>query len=193
MGKLIEELAKLPGIGQKTAQRLAFHIINTSQEAVDNLAKAIVYAKRHSRFCEKCHTLSDEALCPICKSGQRQENMIMVVEASRDMVAYERTGQYKGLYHVLHGVISPLMNIGPGDIKIKELLIRLETEKIEEIIIATNSTVEGEATAVYLSKLIQPIGILVTRIASGVPVGGDLEYVDEVTLSRALDGRRRLF
>lgn len=192
MGKLIEELSKLPGIGQKTAQRLAFYIISMPQESTDNLAKSIVYAKRHTKFCEKCFTLSDEELCPICRSSKREQNTIMVVEEARDMVAYERTRQYKGLYHVLHGVISPLMNISPGDIKIRELLLRLEVEDINEIIIATNSTVEGEATAVYLSKLIQPIGILVTRIASGIPVGGDLEYVDEITLSRALEGRIRL-
>ena len=192
VGRLIDELSKLPGIGNKTAQRLAFHVINMSEESAENLAKAIVLAKRHIKFCEKCFTLSDDTLCPICKSVKREQTTIMVVEESRDMAAYERTRQYKGLYHVLHGAISPLLNIGPNDIRVRELLLRLEKEDIEEIILATNSTVEGEATAVYMSKLIKPAGIKVTRIANGVPVGGDLEYVDEITLSRALEGRVEL-
>lgn len=192
VGRLIDELSKLPGIGSKTAQRLAFHVINMSEESAENLAKAIVLAKRHIKFCEKCFTLSDDTLCPICKSVKREQSTIMVVEESRDMAAYERTRQYKGLYHVLHGAISPLLNIGPNDIRVRELLLRLEKEEIDEIILATNSTVEGEATAVYMSKLIKPIGIKVTRIANGVPVGGDLEYVDEITLSRALEGRIEL-
>lgn len=192
VGRLIDELSHLPGIGNKTAQRLAFHIINMPQESTENLAKAIVLAKRNIKFCEKCFTLSDETLCPICKSAKRDQSTIMVVEESRDMAAYERTRQYKGLYHVLHGAISPLLNIGPNDLKLRELLIRLEHEEVEEVILATNSTVEGEATAVYMSKLIKPSGIKVTRIANGVPVGGDLEYVDEITLSRALDGRIEL-
>jgi recombination protein RecR len=189
VGRLIDELSKLPGIGNKTAQRLAFHIISMPEASAENLAKAIVHAKRHIKFCEKCFTLSDDTLCPICKSPKRDSKTIMVVEESRDMASYERTRQYKGLYHVLHGAISPMLNVGPNDIKVRELLLRLEPEEIEEIIVATNSTVEGEATAVYLSKLIKPSGIKVTRIANGVPVGGDLEYVDEITLSRALEGR----
>lgn len=192
VGRLIEELGKLPGIGNKTAQRLAFHIINMPQDSAENLAKAIVHAKRNIKFCEKCYTLTDDTVCPICKSAKREQSTIMVVEESRDMAAYEKTRQFKGLYHVLHGAISPLLNIGPNDLKIRELLIRLEVETIDEIILATNSTVEGEATAVYLSKLIKPLGVKVTRIANGVPVGGDLEYVDEITLSRALEGRIEL-
>lgn len=190
--KLIEELSRLPGIGSKTAQRLAFHIVNSSEASAENLAKAIVYAKRHIKYCEKCYTLTDSQLCPICRSPKREQDTIMVVEASRDMAAYEKTKQYKGLYHVLHGAISPLLNIGPNDIRIKELLTRIGSEDIEEVILATNSTVEGEATAVYLSKLVKPLGVKVTRIANGVPVGGDLEYVDEITLSRALEGRVEL-
>lgn len=192
IGKLIEELSKLPGIGSKTAQRLAFHIVNMPEESAENLAKSIVYAKRHIKFCEKCHTITDSNLCPICTNVKRDHHLIMVVESPRDLAAYEKTKQFRGMYHVLHGAISPLLGIGPNDLKIKDLLTRLGNEDIEEIIIATNSTVEGEATAVYLSKLIKPIGVKVSRIASGVPVGGDLEYVDEVTLSRALEGRTLL-
>lgn len=190
--KLIEELSRLPGIGNKTAQRLAFHIVNGSEQSAENLAKAIVFAKRHVKYCEKCFTITDNNVCPICSSVKREQQTIMVVEESRDMAAYEKTRQYKGLYHVLHGAISPLLNVGPNDLRIKELLTRLGVEEIEEVILATNSTVEGEATAVYMSKLIKPLGVKVTRIANGVPVGGDLEYVDEITLSRALEGRREL-
>ena len=191
IGRLIEELSRLPGVGIKTAQRLAFHIINLPEQKADNLANAIMAAKRNTKYCEKCYTITDTNLCPICSSEKRDKKTIMVVEESRDMAAYERTRQYKGLYHILHGAISPLLGVGPNDIKMRELLLRLATEDdIEEIILATNSTVEGEATAVYLSKLLKPTGIKVTRIASGVPVGGDLEYVDEITLSRALEGRR---
>lgn len=192
MTKLVEELGRLPGIGAKTAQRLAFHIINQPENAVNNLAQALVAAKKNIRYCEKCYTLTDDALCPICKSTKRLDHMIMVVETPRDLAAYEKTRQFKGLYHVLHGAISPMLNIGPSDLKMRELLVRLSQEPIEEVILATNSTVEGEATAVYLSKLIKPSGIKVTRIANGVPVGGDLEYVDEITLSRALEGRIEL-
>lgn len=190
--KLIEELSKLPGIGNKTAQRLAFHIVNMSEESAENLAKSIVYAKRHIKFCKKCLTITDNELCPICSSVKRDTTTIMVVEASRDLAAYEKTRQYKGVYHVLHGAISPLLNIGPNDIRIKELITRIGSEEVAEVILATNSSVEGEATAVYISKLIKPLGVKVTRIANGVPVGGDLEYVDEVTLSRALEGRVEL-
>ncbi len=187
--KLIEELSKLPGIGNKTAQRLAFHIVGMSEQSAENLAKSIVFAKRNIKYCDQCFTITDTVRCPICSSVKRDQHVIMVVEASRDLVAYEKTRQYKGLYHVLHGAISPLMNIGPNDIRIKELLTRLGSDEVTEVILATNSSVEGEATAVYMSKLIKPLGIKVTRIANGVPVGGDLEYVDEVTLSRALEGR----
>jgi len=190
--KLIEELSKLPGIGNKTAQRLAFHIVNMSEQSAENLAKSIVYAKRHIKFCQKCFTITDNDTCPICSSVKRDTTSIMVVEESRDLAAYEKTRQYKGVYHVLHGAISPLLNIGPNDIRIKELITRIGSEEVAEVILATNSSVEGEATAVYISKLIKPLGVKVTRIANGVPVGGDLEYVDEVTLSRALEGRVEL-
>lgn len=189
--KLIEELSRLPGIGNKSAQRLAFHIINMPQEQVDRLALSITEAKKNVRYCKECFTLTDKELCPICSSGKRDHSMIMVVENTRDLAAYEKTGKYDGVYHVLHGAISPMLGIGPGDIKLKELMMRLQGE-IKEVIIATNSSLEGETTAMYLSKLIKPTGIRVTRIASGVPVGGDLEYIDEVTLLRALEGRTEL-
>lgn len=189
IGKLIDELSRLPGIGPKTAQRLAFYIINQPENTATNLASAIVNAKANTKYCSKCCTITDGELCPICKSEKRDKTTIMVVEEPRDMAAYERTRQYKGLYHILHGAISPMLGIGPNDLKLRELFVRLEKEDIQEIILATNSSVEGEATAVYLSKLLKPLDIKITRIANGVPVGGDLEYVDEVTLSRALEGR----
>ncbi|NDL66360.1 recombination mediator RecR [Anaerotalea alkaliphila] len=192
IGQLIEELGKLPGIGHKTAQRLAFHLVNSPPETARSLAEAILGAKQNTRYCEQCFTITDQALCPICGNPKRDARTIMVVEQSRDLAAYERTRQYKGLYHVLQGAISPMLGIGPGELKVRELLVRLQKEDIDEVILATNSTVEGEATAVYLSKLIKPSGIRTTRIANGVPVGGDLEYVDEVTLSRALEGRTEL-
>lgn len=189
--RLIEELSKLPGIGNKSAQRLAFHIINMPQEQVDRLSVSITEAKKNVRYCKECFTLTDKELCPICSSAKRDHGQIMVVENTRDLAAYEKTGKYDGVYHVLHGAISPMLGIGPGDIKLKELMTRLQGE-IKEVIIATNSSLEGETTAMYLSKLIKPTGIRVTRIASGVPVGGDLEYIDEVTLLRALEGRTEL-
>ena len=186
---LIEELARLPGIGRKTAQRLAFHIIGMPEDEVNALSVALVQARREVRSCRQCCTLTDSEICPICSDPSRDRGSIMVVEDSRDMAAYEKTKQYNGLYHILHGVISPLGGVGPGDLKIKELLERLRSDEVHEIILATNPTVEGETTAMYLSKLIKPLGIKVTRIANGVPVGGDLEYTDEVTLARALEGR----
>ena len=189
--KLIEELSKLPGIGAKSAQRLAFHIINMPKEQVESLSGAIIAAKNNVRYCEECFTLTDNELCPICSSAKRNHKVIMVVENSRDLAAYEKTGKFEGVYHVLHGAISPLLGIGPADIKLKELMVRLEKD-VDEVIIATNSSLEGETTAMYISKLIKPTGIKVTRIASGVPVGGDIEYVDEVTLLRALEGRIEL-
>ena len=192
INKLIEQLSRLPGVGAKSAQRLAFHIINMPQEEVDGLTNAITSAKANVRYCKECFTLTDEEICPICANKARDHSTIMVVEHTRDMAAYEKTGKYNGVYHVLHGAISPMLGIGPDDIKLKELLQRLTREEIEEVIIATNSSVEGETTAMYLSKLIKPTGIKVSRIASGVPVCGDLEYIDEVTLSRALDGRVEL-
>lgn len=188
---LIEELSKLPGIGSKSAQRLAFHIINMPKEQVERLSKIMIDAKQNVRYCSQCLTLTDGELCPICSSPRRDQHVIMVVENSRDLAAYEKTGKYEGVYHVLHGAISPALGIGPNDIKLKELIQRLQGD-VEEVIIATNSSLEGETTAMYISKLIKPTGIKVTRIASGVPVGGDLEYIDEVTLLRALEGRIEL-
>lgn len=186
--KLIEEFSRLPGIGAKSAGRLAFHIINMPNEQVVSLTNAITDAKANVRYCKECYTLTDEELCPICKSQKRDHKTIMVVENTRDLAAYEKTGQYNGVYHVLHGAISPMLGIGPNDIKLKELMQRLRDD-IDEVIISTNSSLEGETTAVYISKLIKPTGIKVTRIASGVPVGGDLEYIDSVTLLKALEGR----
>ncbi|HIT12566.1 MAG TPA: recombination protein RecR [Candidatus Scatomonas merdigallinarum] len=191
ISKLIEELGRLPGIGPKSAQRLAFHIVNMPREQVAALSGAIQEAKEHVRYCGICCTLTDQEICPICSNPSRNQGKIMVVENSRDLAAYEKTGKYDGVYHVLHGAISPMLGIGPDDIKLKELMRRLQGE-VEEVIIATNSSLEGETTAMYISKLIKPTGIRVTRIASGVPVGGDLEYIDEVTLLRALEGRVEL-
>ncbi len=189
--ELIEELGRLPGIGPKTAQRLAFHIINVSDERAKALAASILNAKNNIHECKVCHTLTDKEICPICSDESRNHKLIMVVENSRDLAAYEKTGKYEGVYHVLHGAISPMLGIGPEDIRLKELIKRLE-KPVDEVIIATNSSLEGETTAMYISKLIKPTGIKVSRIASGVPVGGDIEYIDEVTLLRALDGRTQL-
>ena len=191
INKLIEELAGLPGIGSKSAQRLAFHLINMPKAKVERLAKTIVEAKENVRYCKECYTLTDKEICPVCANISRDHSTIMVVENTRDLAAYEKTGKYTGVYHVLHGAISPMLGIGPGDIKLKELMQRLEGD-VSEVIIATNSSLEGETTAMYISKLIKPTGIKVTRIASGVPVGGDLEYIDEVTLLRALEGRTEI-
>lgn len=191
INKLIEELAALPGIGNKSAQRLAFHLINMPQDKIKRLTESILEAKANVRHCKECYTLTDNDICPVCANKNRNHKMIMVVENTRDLAAYEKTGRYEGVYHVLHGAISPMLGIGPGDIKLKELMERLQ-EDVEEVIIATNSSLEGETTAMYISKMIKPIGIRVTRIASGVPVGGDLEYIDEVTLLRALEGRVEL-
>lgn len=187
--KLIEELSRLPGIGGKSAQRLAFYIINMPKENAESLAKSILSAKANIMYCKCCCNLSDKEICDVCSNPTRDESSIMVVERPKDMAAYERTGDYKGYYHILHGSISPLNGITPDDLKIKELLKRLDSDKIKEVIIATNPTVEGEATAMYLSRIIKPLGIIVSRIAHGVPIGGELEYVDDVTLSRALEGR----
>ena len=188
INKLIEQLSRLPGVGAKSAQRLAFHIINMPQEEVEKLTRTMLDAKANIRYCKECFTLTDKDLCPICANQARDHKTIMVVEHTRDMAAYEKTGKYEGVYHVLHGAISPMLGIGPGDLKIKELILRLEKD-VDEVIIATNSSLEGETTAMYLSRLIKPTGIKVTRIASGIPVGGDLECIDEVTLLRALEGR----
>ena len=191
INKLIEELAALPGIGGKSAQRLAFHLINMPKDKVKRLADAILDAKENVRYCKECYTLTDSDICPVCANRNRNHRMIMVVENTRDLAAYEKTGRYEGVYHVLHGAISPMLGISPADIKLKELIERLQ-EDVDEVIIATNSSLEGETTAMYISKMIKPTGIRVTRIASGVPVGGDLEYIDEVTLLRALEGRVEL-
>ena len=191
IGKLIEELEKLPGIGAKSAQRMAFHIINMPEERVNRLANTMMEAKSKVRYCKDCWTLTDREVCAVCSNTSRDKSTIMVVENTRDLAAYEKTGKYNGVYHVLHGAISPMIGIGPADIRLKELITRLEGD-INEVIIATNSSLEGETTAMYISKLIKPTGIKVTRIASGVPVGGDLEYIDEVTLLRALEGRIEL-
>lgn len=191
INRLIEELASLPGIGEKSAQRLAFHIINMPNERVKRIANAMTQAKENVRYCRECYTLTDQELCPVCANGKRDHTTIMVVENTRDLAAYEKTGKYEGVYHVLHGAISPMLGIGPNDIKLKELIQRLEGD-VREVIIATNSSLEGETTAMYIRKLIKPAGIRVTRIASGVPVGGDLEYIDEVTLLRALEGRTEM-
>lgn len=191
ISSLIEELGRLPGIGSKTAQRLAFHIINMPEEQVEKLSATMISAKKNIHYCKICCTLTDGDICPICASTKRNAKQIMVVENTRDLAAYEKTGKYEGVYHVLHGAISPMLGIGPADIRMKELLLRLQGD-VDEVIIATNSSLEGEATAMYISKLVKPTGIRVTRIASGVPVGGDLEYIDEVTLLRALDGRVEL-
>lgn len=188
INQLIDELAALPGIGEKSAQRLAFHIINMSEPKVNKLANTIMTAKQNVKYCKCCYTLTDSELCPVCANEKRDHATVMVVETVRDLAAYEKTGKYEGVYHVLHGAISPMLGIGPNDIKLKELIERLKGD-VNEVIIATNSSLEGETTAMYISKLIKPTGIKVTRIASGVPVGGDLEYIDEVTLLRALEGR----
>lgn len=192
ISNLIAELSDLPSIGNKSAQRLAFHILGMDEEKVNDLANAIVQARKNVRYCKECFTLTDDELCPICANPKRNHNVIMVVEDTRDLAAYEKTGKFDGVYHVLHGAISPMAGIGPGDIKLKELMVRLQQVDAEEVIIATNSSLEGETTAAYISKLIKPTGIKVSRIASGVPVGGNLEYIDEVTLLRALDGRTEL-
>ena len=191
ISKLIQELSALPGIGTKSAQRLAFHILNMPKEQVEEPSSAILDAKQNVRYCKECFTLTDEEIWPMCSDSSRNHKVIMVVENTRDLAAYEKTQKYDGVYHVLHGAISPMLGIGPGDIKLKELMQRLQKD-VDEVIIATNSSLEGETTAMYITKLIKPTGIKVTRIASGVPVGGDLEYIDEVTLLRALEGRTEL-
>ena len=190
--KLIESFERLPSIGHKTAVRLAFHMLDLSKEETDEFINSIINAKEKLKYCSNCYNISDTDPCPICSSPKRDNSVICVVEDVRDVMAMERTHEFKGVYHVLHGTISPMNGIGPEDIKIKELLNRIANNDIKEIIIATNPRVEGEATANYISKIIKPLGIKVTRIAHGIPVGGDLEYTDEVTLSKALEGRREL-
>ncbi len=192
IANLIEQFSKLPGIGKKTAQRLAFYILEMEDLEAEKLSMAITNAKEKIRFCSICCNLTDDDPCHICSNDNRDKSTICVVEGAKDIIAMERSREYKGEYHVLHGVISPMDNIGPKDIKIRELLNRLSDDVVKEVIIATNPTVEGEATALYLSKLIKPLGIKVTRIAHGIPVGGDLEYFDEVTLAKAMDNRREM-
>lgn len=198
IGTLIDALKSLPGIGPKSAQRLAFHIIGMPKEQVQNIARALTEARENVHFCKSCCTLTDEELCPICASTKRNQRQIMVVENSRDLAAYEKTGRYDGVYHVLQGTISPMLGVGPNDIRLKELLLRLQDPdgecRVDEVIIATNSSVEGESTAMYIVKLIKTLELpaKITRIASGVPVGGDIENIDEVTLERALKGRTEL-
>ncbi len=190
--KLIDELGKLPGVGPKSAQRIAFHLIKIPEQEALSLADAIQQAKQKVRFCETCFNMSDEVICEICSDSQRDSSLVCVVEEPRDIVALERTREYKGLYHVLQGAINPIDGIGPEQLKIRELLERLKGNSVVEVILCTNPNIEGEATAMYLAKLIEPLGIQVSRIASGLPVGGDLEYADELTLGRALEGRRNI-
>lgn len=192
VAKLVEEFEKLPGIGHKTAQRLAFHVLSLNQDKVDGLANAIREAKLKTRYCSICSNLTDTDPCAICSGPSREASSICVVQDPRDVVAMEKTREFKGLYHVLHGAISPMEGIGPEDIKIKELLARLREGTVTEVILATNPNIEGEATAMYISRLLKPLGIKTTRIAHGIPVGGDLEYADEVTLAKALEGRREI-
>ena len=190
--KLIQSFEKLPSIGNKTAARLAFYILNASEEETNDFISSIVNAKKNLKYCSKCYNISDTDPCPICSNPKRDQSEICVVEDVRDIVAMEKTHEFRGVYHVLHGSISPMNGVGPDDIKIKELLARLMDGQVKEVILATNPRVEGEATAMYLSKLIKPLGVKVTRIAHGIPVGGDLEYTDEITLTKALEGRREL-
>ncbi|NLD47508.1 MAG: recombination protein RecR [Clostridiaceae bacterium] len=192
IARLVEEFEKLPGIGHKTAQRLAFHVLNMPLEKVNKLASAINDAKEKIKYCSVCGNLTDEEICSLCSNKGRDDSLICVVEDPRDVVAMEKIREFKGFYHVLHGAISPMEGIGPEDIRIKELLSRVSEGNIKEIIIATNPNIEGEATAMYISKLLKPLGVKTTRIAHGIPVGGDLEYADEVTLAKALEGRREI-
>ncbi|OCL25802.1 recombination protein RecR [Orenia metallireducens] len=191
LSQLIGQLSKLPGVGPKTAQRLAFHILGMDQKDAQDLAKSISEIKNKLSYCSICNNLTQNDPCQICSEHRRDKSLICVVEEVKDVIAMEKTGEYKGVYHVLHGAISPIDGVGPEDIKIKSLLPRLD-ENISEVILATDPNVEGEATAMYISKLLKPLGIKVTRIAHGLPVGGDLEYADEVTLSKALEGRREI-
>ena len=192
LGILINELSKLPGIGGKTAQRLAFHILSLDDKEAEQLAQSIVNAKQQMKYCSVCGNLTDTDPCAICSDAQRRQDVICVVESPRDVMAMERIKEFNGLYHVLHGVISPMEGIGPEDINLKSLISRLQTNDVKELIIATNPNIEGEATAMYIARLIKPAGIKESRIAHSIPVGGDLEYADEVTLLKSLEGRRQL-
>jgi recombination protein RecR len=192
LNRLVAQLAKLPGVGEKTAQRLAFHILRAPPEYARELAAAIGEVMEKVRLCERCFALTDEALCGFCRDPRREERVLCVVEGLADLMAVERTREFKGRYHVLHGVLSPLEGVGPDQLRIKELLVRLQQGQVEEVIVATNPDVEGEATALYLTRLLKPLGPRVTRIAQGVPMGGDLEFADQATLARALSARREL-
>jgi len=192
IAKLIEELSRLPGVGSKTAQRLAFHLLDMPYNEVEQLASSMINAKKNIKYCNVCYNMTDSDICNICSNPKRDNRVICVVEDARDVVAMEKTKEFKGLYHVLHGAISPMEGIGPEGIRVKELLMRLKEQDVDEIIMATNPNIEGEATAMYISRLLKPLGIKVTRIAHGIPVGGDLEYADEVTLMKALEGRREI-
>ena len=189
---LVEQFAKLPGIGRKSAQRLAFHVLNSSEADASKFAEAILNAKKLVKYCNVCQNITDSEVCSICNNPKRDSSVICVTESPKDVISIEKTNEYHGLYHVLHGAISPMDDIGPNDIKIAELLKRLESDEVKEVIMATNPTIEGEATAMYIARLIKPLGIKVTRIAHGIPVGGDLEYADEVTLTKAMEGRREM-
>lgn len=189
---LVEQFAKLPGIGRKSAQRLAFHVLNSSEADANKFAEAIINAKKLVKYCNVCQNITDSEVCSICNNPKRDSSVICVTESPKDVISIEKTNEYHGLYHVLHGAISPMDDIGPNDIKIAELLKRLESDEVKEVIMATNPTIEGEATAMYIARLIKPLGIKVTRIAHGIPVGGDLEYADEVTLTKAMEGRREM-
>lgn len=192
LGKLINEFSRLPGIGNKTASRLAFHVLSLTDKEAESFSDAIVEAKRTLRYCSCCGNFTDKDPCEICSDKERRQDVICVVESPRDVIAIESTGDYEGLYHVLHGVISPVEGIGPDEINVKSLIIRLQNSEVQEVIVATNPTIEGEATATYIARLIKPSGIKVTRIANGIPVGGDLEFADKVTLLKAIEGRREL-
>ena len=192
LSRLVEQFERMPGIGHKSAQRLAFYVLNLKKEEAEGFANAILTAHEKIKKCSRCCNLAEDELCSLCKDSSRDESVICVVEDPRDVMAFERTHEYEGTYHVLHGVISPMNGIGPEDITVKELLARTGDDRVQEVIMATNPTVEGEATAMYISRLLKPMGIKVSRLAYGVPVGADLEYADEVTLTRALEGRRTL-
>ncbi len=192
IANLIEQLSKLPGIGRKTAGRLAFYILEMDKLEAERLSSSILESKEKIKFCSICQNLTEMDPCHICQNEKRDKSIICVLENAKDIIAMERSREYKGQYHILHGLISPMDNIGPDDVKIKELLNRLSSDEVKEIIVATNPTVEGEATGLYLSRLIKPLGIKVTRIAHGIPVGGDLEYFDEVTISKAMENRREI-
>ena len=192
IAKLIDEFSRLPGIGAKSAQRLAFYVMNNDESYAIRLAESILEAKRKIRYCSQCFNITEDDPCGICSDPKRDTKTICVVESPKDIIAMEKTREYKGLYHVLHGAISPMDGIGPEDIKLKELIVRLQGSEVEEVILATNPNIEGEATSMYISKLVSPSGILVTRLAHGIPVGGDIEYADQLTLTQALEGRRKL-